>query len=96
MKSVLFYESADDVLSKAPAHYAAHAAHAAQFHTRGTLLMIGVFANAEQDGAMGVFTTHEAAEEFAQTDPFVINGVVRRFRILEWKEILARSGPPTD
>jgi len=39
--------------------------------------MIGPFANALEDGAMGIFTTREAAEEFVRGDPFVLHGVVR-------------------
>jgi uncharacterized protein YciI len=35
---------------------------------------------------MAVFTTREAAEEFAREDPFVINGVVRDLEIREWDE----------
>ena len=38
---------------------------------------------------MAVFTNREAAEEFAATDPFVLQGVVRRWRIVEWNEVLA-------
>ena len=40
---------------------------------------------------MAVFTTREAAEAFAQGDPFVLNGVVRAWRVLEWNESL--TGP---
>ncbi len=85
-KYVLLYESADDVLAKAPAHMEAHAARMRGFRERGALLMGGVFANPQADGAMCIFRTREAAEEFARDDPFVVNGVVRRWRVLEWNE----------
>jgi hypothetical protein len=35
---------------------------------------------------MAVFTSREAAEEFAGGDPFVLNGVVRSWQIREWNE----------
>lgn len=89
MKYVVFYDSADDVAAKAPAHYPAHRARLDEFHTRGTLLMVGTFANAQEDGSMAVFTTSEAAEAFVRGDPFVLNSVVRAWRIREWNEILA-------
>ena len=57
MKAVLFYESADDVAANAPPHFAAHCARWKEFADRGELLMIGPFANAQDDGAMGIFTT---------------------------------------
>ena len=87
-KFVVFYESADDVQSKAPAHFAAHRARWKEFADRGELLMIGTFANAQEQGSMGIFTSREAAEEFAKNDPFVLNGVVRRYEIREWNEAL--------
>lgn len=89
MKYVLFYESADDVRSRAPAHFAAHRARWTEFQAAGTLLMIGTFGDPQREGSMGIFTSREAAEEFARTDPFVINGVVRRWFIREWAEAIA-------
>jgi len=88
MKAVLQYVSAPDVAAKAPVHFAAHSARVAEFHQQGRLLMIGVFDDIRNDGAMGVFTTREAAEEFAAGDPFVLNGVVADWRVHDWHEIL--------
>jgi len=89
VKYVLFYESADDVGAKAAPHFAAHRARWAEFNATGSLLMIGTFANPQEDGAMGIFTSREAAEEFARGDPFTLHGVVRRWYIREWNEALA-------
>lgn len=38
-----------------------------------------------------MFTTREAAEEFARGDPFVLNGAVRDWSVKEWLEAL--GGP---
>jgi uncharacterized protein YciI len=89
VKYVMFYESADDVASKAPAHFPAHAARLDEFHKAGTLLMVGTFGDPQEEGSMSIFTTREAAEEFAKGDPFVLNGVVRNWYIREWNEALA-------
>ena len=91
---VLFYESADDVLAKAPAHFPAHRARLGEFHARGDLLMVGTFANPQEEGSMSIFTTREAAEEFATGDPFVSNGVVRNWYVREWDEFLTGAGGP--
>lgn len=88
-KYVLFYESAEDVRSRAPLHFPAHVARWKEFRGHGTLLMIGTFANPQEEGSMAIFTTREAAEEFARGDPFVLNGVVRGWRIREWNEAIA-------
>jgi uncharacterized protein len=37
---------------------------------------------------MSVFTSREAAEEFAKGDPFVVNGVVRSWEVREWNEAI--------
>lgn len=88
MKYLLFYEPVEDVLSKAPAHFPAHSARLDDFHARGTLLMVGTFVN-PQEGSMSIFTSREAAEEFVREDPFVLNGVIRDWRIREWDEVLS-------
>jgi uncharacterized protein len=89
MRYVLFYESADDVASRAPPHFPAHKARLDEFHASGTLLMVGTFGNPQEEGSMAIFTTREAAEDFAKGDPFVLNGVVRDWHVREWDEILA-------
>jgi len=37
---------------------------------------------------MGIFPTREAAEEYAKADPFVLNGLVTKWHIREWANIL--------
>lgn len=88
MKVIMFYEVAHDGMTKAREHYAAHRARLDAFHARGVLLMAGPYAN-PAEGAMGVFTDREAAEEFIQGDPFVINSVVAKWSLREWNEVLA-------
>lgn len=86
MKYVLLYESAEDVAERAPLQAAAHSRHWHPFRERGELLLIGPFGDPQSQGAMAVFTTREAAEEFARNDPFVVNGVVRSWEVREWDE----------
>jgi uncharacterized protein YciI len=38
---------------------------------------------------MGVFATRQAAEEFVRVDPFVLEGVVKKWELREWREALA-------
>lgn len=87
MKYVLCYQSAPDVAEKAPIYGAAHRAHWNEFLSNGTLLMIGPFAN-PLEGAMAIFTTREAAESFANADPFVLNGVVTDWVVRDWMEAI--------
>ncbi len=88
MKYVLFYESADDVATRAPEHFPAHRRRLAEFHERGELLMVGTFADPQNQGSMGIFATRQAAESFVAGDPFVDHGVVKAYEIRGWAEIL--------
>jgi uncharacterized protein YciI len=91
VKYVLLYESADDVMSKAPAHFPAHSARLTEFHERSELLMVGTFGDPQTQGSMAVFATREGAEEFVRDDPFVLNGVVKGWEIRDWDEILTAT-----
>jgi len=88
MKYVLFYTSAENVAAKAGPVFAAHKAYYEQFLARGVLLLLGTFEDAQADGSMAVFTTREAAGEFAAADPFVLNGVVTSYQIKGWNEAI--------
>ena len=49
--------------------------------------MAGPFAK-PAEVALGIFTSRDAAEKFIQGDPFVIYGVVDKWRLVEWNEVL--------
>jgi hypothetical protein len=83
---VLFYETGPNYPADAVAHFPAHRARWAGFMDRGVLLMIGPFTDGEA-GAMGVFKSRETAEEFAGEDPFVLNGVVGKWHVREWRAV---------
>jgi uncharacterized protein YciI len=89
VKYVLLYESADNMAEKAQPLVGAHRERWQSYLDRGELLMIGPFSDPQNDGSMAVFRTREAAEEFAAGDPFVLNGVVKGWRVLGWNEVLA-------
>lgn len=88
MRYVLFYESADDMLALAREHFAAHQRRWQGFVDRGVLTGIGTFGDPQSEGSMAIFTTRAAAAEFAQDDPFVLNGVVRAWHVREWNDAL--------
>jgi uncharacterized protein YciI len=77
------YESGD--ISLAPVHFPAHQARFVAAMERGELLALGPFTDGS--GSLAIFTSREAAEEFASGDPFVLNGVVSTYQIREWREV---------
>ena len=87
MKYVLIYQSPDDLdLEQLRAVFPQHRERWGVFREQGTLLLIGPYA--DREGALAVFTTQEAAEDFATTDPFVLNGLVAKWEIRAWNEAL--------
>jgi len=96
VKYVLLYESADDVAGRAPEHFPPHRRRIDEFHRRGDILMVGTFADPQKQGSMAIFPSREAAEEFVAGDPFVQHGVVRRYELREWHEILTAGGAGGD
>jgi len=83
LRYVLFYESGD--LSLAVEHFPAHKARYTEFMRRGALLALGPFT--DRGGSIAIFTSHEAAMEFASGDPFVEHGVVSGWEVREWREV---------
>ena len=92
MKYVVSYGAPSD-MARVRELFPAHCSAWKAYQDRGELLMIGPFADPQQ-GAMGIFTTREAAEAFVRSDPFVLEGVVSRWEIMEWREAIAPEPSP--
>ncbi len=88
MKYLMFYETTADRLPAAGANFPAHRARLDEFHRRGVLVMAGPYGE-PTGGAVGVFTSREAAEEFIAGDPFILHGVVTRWSVEPWNEVLS-------
>lgn len=88
MKYVLFYDTNPDGMGRAAELFGQHQACFTPYAQRGELLLIGTLGNPATDGSMAVFTSREAAERFAAEDPFVREGVVAAWRVLDWNEAL--------
>ena len=85
MKAVMLYDLAPGAMELARTHLPAHRARLEDFARRGLMFMAGPFAD-PKDGAMGVFASKEAAEEFMKDDPFLLHGVVAKWRLMKWNE----------
>jgi uncharacterized protein len=83
MRIVSFYEMAPDAVLKIMTYYPAHRERLEEFHARGDLIAAGPLGN-PPEGAMGIFMTRESAEEFIEGDPFVVNGLISKWRLVEW------------
>lgn len=88
MHYLLFYEVGDDYISRRGEFREAHLAKAWQASDRGELVLGGALAN-PSDGAVLLFKggSPEVAEKFAKSDPYVTNGLVRRWYVREWTTV---------
>ncbi len=87
MKAVVFYEPGSASMESIMAVYPRHKVLVDAYAARGEALAIGTFAGGKE-GSMGVFKSREAAESFVKEDPFVLEGLVGRYTIKDWNEIL--------
>jgi uncharacterized protein YciI len=86
---LLFYDVVDDYANRRTPFRAAHLAHARQAVARGDLVLGGAFAD-PIDGAVLLFKgpSPAAAEAFAAGDPYVVNGLVSKWRVREWTTVV--------
>ena len=89
MHYLLFYDVVEDYVARRAAFRAAHLEHAWQAHGRGELVLAGALAN-PPEGAVFVFrgSSPAVAESFAEADPYVLNGLVTRWRVREWVTVV--------
>jgi len=89
---LLMYDVVDDYVERRAPLRAAHIAYARQAIARGELVLGGALAN-PPDGAVLLFKGDSpgAAEAFAAADPYVLNGLVKRWRVREWTTVVGRD-----
>jgi hypothetical protein len=85
---LLFYELGDDYLDRRGEFRGVHLDMAWKASERGELVLGGALAN-PADGAVLLFKGESAAvaEKFAQADPYVTNGLVKRWHVREWTTV---------
>jgi uncharacterized protein len=89
---LLFYETTPEYLERRPAFRGAHLAVARASIARGELQLGGAF-NDPVDGALLLFKGESSAvaEGFAKGDPYVLNGLVKRWWVREWTTVVGEG-----
>lgn len=92
MHYLLIYDVVDDYVERRTPLRPAHLAHARAAVARGELVLGGALAN-PPDAAILLFRGESpaAAEAFAAADPYVLNGLVRQWRVREWITVVGRD-----
>ena len=92
MHYLLFYDVVDNYAEKRTPFRKDHLAHAKAATARGELVLAGALAN-PVDGTVLLFkgTSPAAAEAFAKADPYVVNGLVTKWRVREWSTVVGKD-----
>lgn len=86
MKTVIFYENNPEAtMEQFMEVFPEHQANEDKFVNAGKVLGIGPF-SVPGEGAMGIFTDREAAEEFVKGDPFDQTGLVAKVIFRQWHD----------
>ncbi|MGH9779521.1 MAG: YciI-like protein [Candidatus Acidiferrales bacterium] len=84
---ILFYDLVDDYVARRGPLREQHLGLVRAARERGELVLAGALAN-PVDGAVLVFRSKEAAETFAQADPYIKNGLITAWRVREWTAVV--------
>jgi uncharacterized protein len=89
---LLFYEAGDDYAARRAPFRQLHLDHAWAAEQRGELLLAGALGD-PIDGAVLLFqgASPEVAERFALEDPYVVNGVVKAWRVRPWLTVVGSA-----
>ena len=95
MHYLLLYDVGPDYVERRAPLRAEHLALAQAAHARGELVLGGALAD-PVDGAVLVFRgdSPTAAEAFARADPYVLNGLVTRWRVRAWNTVVGDGTKP--
>lgn len=85
---LLFYEVADDYLARRAQFRNEHLDLAWKANERDELVLAGALAD-PTDGAVLLFKSDspDVAKRFAESDPYVKNGLVKRWYVREWRTV---------
>ena len=90
----LFYELVDDMVTRRVPFREEHLRLAREARERGELVLAGALAD-PVDRALLVFHVDDKskAECFARKDPYVVNGLAKRWEVRPWKVVVGNEPP---
>ena len=90
----LFYELVDDMVTRRVPFREEHLRLAREARERGELVLAGALAD-PVDRALLVFHVDDKskAESFARKDPYVVNGLAKRWEVRPWNVVVGNAQP---
>jgi uncharacterized protein YciI/heme-degrading monooxygenase HmoA len=91
----VFYDLVDDFLARRTAFREEHLRRISECYARGELLLGGALAD-PADSALLVFHVHDKRipEAFIQNDPYVVNGLVKEWKLRSWSVVTGNEASP--
>lgn len=88
----LIYETVDDYVARRAEFREMHLRMAREVRERGDLVLAGAFDD-PVDRALLVFRVDDKSkvEEFARKDPYVVNGLVKKWEVRQWKVVVGQE-----
>lgn len=88
MHFLLVYDLAPEYMQRRGEFRDAHLEKAWASHSKGELVLAGALTD-PIDSAMLLFASDspQAAEDFAKSDPYVTKGLVKSWRVREWRTV---------
>lgn len=92
----LFYDLVDDMVTRRAPFREAHLHLARESRGRGELVFAGALID-PVDRALLVFRAAgpSVVEDFARRDPYVLNGLVKRWEVRKWAVVVGNEEPAT-
>jgi len=94
----LFYEVVEDFVTRRATFREEHLRLAREGHKRGEIVLAGALAE-PADRALIVFHADKSqVENFVRKDPYVVNGLVKKWEIRPWSVVIGNENvpPPSD
>jgi uncharacterized protein YciI len=92
----LIYEVVADFVARRAAFRDEHLRLAGESHARGEIVLAGALAE-PADAALIIFrcANISTAEEFARRDPYVVNGLVKKWTVRPWTVVVGQQPDPS-
>ena len=88
----LLYEVVDDFVARRAPFRAEHLRLAGEAHNRDEIVLAGALAE-PADTALIIFHCGDksVAEDFARRDPYVVNGLVKKWTVRPWNVVVGQT-----
>jgi uncharacterized protein YciI len=88
----LLYDVVDDFVARRAPFRAEHLRLAGEAHNRGDIVLAGALAE-PADTALIIFRCagKSVAEDFARRDPYVVNGLVKKWTVRPWNVVVGQT-----